>query len=494
MVTSPASRWTIAAIVVLAALFLFVDARTMPIILWDESRTIVNALEMKRTGLGLVTTYRGAPDLWNTKPPLLIWLMVASISAFGTAEWALRLPSLIATLGTVLMLVLVVRRTTGSVATAALAAFLMVASPAFFGEHSGRTADYDALLLFFTTAYLFLFFGAVHRARPSAATALLIGALIAGAVLTKSVAGLMPGLGVTVYLVLTKRLGRILHEPRWALTILVAIVPVVLFFVAREQAAPGYLAAAWHNDVGGRFASTLITVPRPPGYYLRQLWAGYFSATPLLLLAPSALFVVRGRQRILLCYSLVVAVLFVGVISAAASKLNHYLLPALPFMAIAAAITVRALIGRLVAVARSHAPGARLAAVALFLLVALPLMGAARGAIDRRYCAPDASEGARSGGYRAVLTGLAARHARQVTILDGGFVNDGMPHYTPVLRAYDLIWSDRGMAITQIVEPRDLDGRRGMLVASCDAASVPLLRARIADVAGVPDCIAGTLQ
>ena len=34
----------------------------MPIQLWDESRNVVNALEMQRSGLALVTTYDGAPD------------------------------------------------------------------------------------------------------------------------------------------------------------------------------------------------------------------------------------------------------------------------------------------------------------------------------------------------------------------------------------------------------------------------------------------------
>ena len=102
-------------------------------------------------GFGLVTTYGGAPDLWNTKPPLLIWLMTASLAVFGPSEWALRLPSMVAALGTVAILFWFVRRTTGSVATAALAAALLVLSPATFGEHSARTADYDAVLLFFVT-------------------------------------------------------------------------------------------------------------------------------------------------------------------------------------------------------------------------------------------------------------------------------------------------------------------------------------------------------
>jgi hypothetical protein len=75
---------------------MFIDLRPVPIVLWDESRLAVNALEMHLRGLSLVTTYEFSPDLWNTKPPLLIWLMQPGMAAFGPSEWTVRLPSLAA--------------------------------------------------------------------------------------------------------------------------------------------------------------------------------------------------------------------------------------------------------------------------------------------------------------------------------------------------------------------------------------------------------------
>ena len=67
----------------LAAVFLGYDIQSRPIVLWDESRVVSNALEMSRTGFSLVTTYDFRPDLWNTKPPLVIWIVAASIRLFG---------------------------------------------------------------------------------------------------------------------------------------------------------------------------------------------------------------------------------------------------------------------------------------------------------------------------------------------------------------------------------------------------------------------------
>ncbi|UOQ78563.1 hypothetical protein MUN84_08455 [Hymenobacter sp. 5516J-16] len=64
-----------------------------PIYLWDESRVAVNAAEMALNNNWLVAHFEGQPDLWNTKPPLLLWLQVLSIKLFGFNEVAIRLPT-----------------------------------------------------------------------------------------------------------------------------------------------------------------------------------------------------------------------------------------------------------------------------------------------------------------------------------------------------------------------------------------------------------------
>ena len=61
-------RWIVAGFLGLAAVFLVSDIALHPIVLWDESRVAVNALEMSQRGFSLITTYGFKPDLWNTKP------------------------------------------------------------------------------------------------------------------------------------------------------------------------------------------------------------------------------------------------------------------------------------------------------------------------------------------------------------------------------------------------------------------------------------------
>ena len=185
-------RLSILLFLLASSIFLFADAKIPPVALQDEARNAVNALEMYLSGNGLVTTYNFQPDLWNTKPPLLIWLMSASMSLFGPSEWAIRLPSALAAMGTMTCTLLFVRRVTGSLPTAIGAGAILLLSPGFFGEHGARTGDFDALLTFFVTAGLQLIFFTVHRARPDMRSIFAIGGLIAAGAITKSIAAFIP--------------------------------------------------------------------------------------------------------------------------------------------------------------------------------------------------------------------------------------------------------------------------------------------------------------
>ena len=476
------------AILLVSAAFLFFDRTAMPIQLWDESRNIVNALEMRARGFSLVTSYDGAPDLWNTKPPLLIWLMAGSVALFGPETWALRLPSMIAALGTIALLFWFVRRTTGSVATAALAAGLLVLSPAFFGEHSARTADYDALLLFFVTAYLYLLFAALETDRPARALLGLIGVAICCAFLTKSIAALVPGVGVVVYFAVTGRWRRLFATPGYLVTGLGVAGTLLLFLAVREWQGPGYLHAALFNDVNGRFGSSLV-LAKPRWFYFELLRAGFFAAGPLLILSPTALLAARGRVRQVLLFALCIVAATLAVFTCAASKLDHYILPAVPFMAIAAAIACQHAIAQARGVLDTEARYARLMAAALLLVAIVPVAMGIAGGVARRYYVPFVPEGARSGQYGALFDRIVPLADRPILIVDPGFSQD-QPNYTPVLLAYRELWAARGVTIAHSTNLADADRAHRRIIASCDAAAVARIAARGRDIGGVPECAA----
>ena len=76
---------------------------------WDEARVAINALEMMQSP-GLISTFHNQPDIWNTKPPLAVWLSALSMSLFGVNEFALRLPSALAAIGTTVAVFAFTRR------------------------------------------------------------------------------------------------------------------------------------------------------------------------------------------------------------------------------------------------------------------------------------------------------------------------------------------------------------------------------------------------
>ena len=75
-----------------------------PMQIWDESRLANNAIEMYETGNPIVVTYNYLPEMWSTKPPLMIWLQVLSLKAFGLNDLAFRLPSAFAAVFTCIFL------------------------------------------------------------------------------------------------------------------------------------------------------------------------------------------------------------------------------------------------------------------------------------------------------------------------------------------------------------------------------------------------------
>lgn len=471
-----------AAVIATFALLLLLVGKPIPIIIWDEGRIIISAMEMRHSGMGFVATYNFHQDLWNTKPPLLIWLMTGSMAWLGTTEFALRLPSLISSLGTVLLVMLFLRRITSSVPIAAFGGIALAASVGFFGEHGARTADYDALLCFFTTSYLMLLFFALHRSRPPRRWLLLAGLMGAGALLTKGMAGAVPGAGLLLYLLMTRRWHRLFETPHYLVAALLAIAPVLLFLVLRETTVPGYLHAMFYNDVSGRFNEALDTHSGPPWYYLEATFiSGLFSLGAAALLSPLALPIARGRVRLALVFALCVALGQLAVVTMSGTKLAHYYLSAYPFVAIAAALAVHALLVRLHEQAATRELPPRTLWIARLVPTSMLALGVVQAA-DARQTVLAPREHYPGTRYGALLDGLSGERAPVLVIEHGWKISDD-PHYAPELRFYVMVAREKGRAVDQTGDiSRIASAAPGVIVASCDPSITPLLQARAAEI------------
>lgn len=326
--------WSGYLLLVLAAFGLFVDLGGLTLRQWDEARLAVSALEMSKSGNWVVTTFGGVPDLWNTKPPLMIWLQAGFIRLLGPTEWVIRLPAALAALATIVAVYYFMRRFLHRPVGGLLAGLVLISSLAFLGEHHGHTGDYDALLTlaeFILGASLILLLETAQRRWfVGVFFGLLVGAL------TKGVAVMLPLLGVGVYCLATPRGRRLLRMPQLWLVGLSWLACVAGWYILREQQAPGYWAAVNLNELGGRFNTALEAHHAPWYFYLDRMASSKFLPWMYLLplVLPFALTHPDARARRAAQFALAWVVGLLVVLSIAKTKIEWYAVPAFPWLAI----------------------------------------------------------------------------------------------------------------------------------------------------------------
>jgi 4-amino-4-deoxy-L-arabinose transferase-like glycosyltransferase len=271
--------------------------------------------------------------LFLNKPPLLYWLVAASYSAFGVGEAAARLPGVLVTLATLVLLYLLGRelfdRTTG-----ALAALLYGALPGTLIE--ARFVRPDALLVASVVGSL-LAFAVAARSDGAARRRALYAFQVAVAVglMAKGIVGiLLPAMPVAAVAFGERRrdLLRMLLAPRSWLLLLALVTPWHVAVAVRHE---GFL---WDYIVNQHLLFFLDlkqprdSIPIPLG----DFWMAFLlHALPWTLLLPAVLIwsVRHAREpqgarsyRIPLAWAAGTMLFF----SAATSRLEHYCLPAVP--------------------------------------------------------------------------------------------------------------------------------------------------------------------
>jgi 4-amino-4-deoxy-L-arabinose transferase-like glycosyltransferase len=444
---------------------------------------------MNRTGLSVVTTFDGRPDLWNVKPPLAIWLMALSVRLFGASEWALRLPTLLAAVGTVALTLAFAWRLTRSRFAALASALLLAFSFGFYGYHAAWSADYDALLCFFVTAYLLGLFEVLHRARPAAAAVLGCGFAVAFACLTKDVAGVLPGIGVAAYVLVRKRVVRLFRTPWYGVGLLLAASLVVGYYVVRTQASPGYLPAVLEADLGGRYMNITDGHERSFFYYF-ETFPEMFGLAPVVFVLLAAPFLrwPKTRAAAFLTYGACVCAGLLLVLSLSRTKHSWYALSLYPVLAIMTAV-ILARIGELATSRLSGSPrGLLIGRLAVTAAAVLMIEIGFSTKIDG--LSANAATVMPGSGYGLTFADVFDRGFRRAVAIDHGKIVADFPEYAPVLHDYAMIWFDRGLYVSRM-EPSAVDAiTSGTAIVSCDPRFTPMLRARGAQLTTTPGCVA----
>jgi len=319
-------------------LFQYLDSWTIR--LWDESRLAINAYEMFRNGNYLIPTFDNVPDMWNVKPPAMIWFQVFFMKLFGVSEMAIRLPSAFAALFTCLILLFVSVRYVKSFWLGFICILVLVSSTGYVGYHAARTGDYDALLTLFSTSVSFSLF--IYFENPEKKYLYLFFISLALAVLTKSVTILMFVPGLFIFTLIERKFVFLLKDCHFYLGLLIFFTTAGGYYLLREIYNPGYLSAVWTNELGGRFLETIEGHQAGFWFYYQNLTGSRFEIWSFLVPCGiiTGLFVKDDKIKNLTIFSTIMAVTFFLAISFSQTKLSWYDLPLFPFLAILASIFI----------------------------------------------------------------------------------------------------------------------------------------------------------
>ena len=277
--------WLAAAVLAIAAFNLTFRLGHEFLTEWDESLYAVTAAEVLDRGHWIGTTFLGALDYYNTKPPLNVWLIALAFKVFGKSLIALRLASAASAWLTVAVLMSWSRRVFGP-AVALLTGLVLATSFGFVHIHAGRSANTDALFTFIMSLTAITLWAEYTQPWRRA----WLGPLLAGAFLLRGMAVLMPLLLVAGVWGLARP-----RRPRAWMPTLVAgalfVVPVGAWMAARfEVDRWAFLSRLFFYDFVARSTDVIEGHPGSLLYYPNILQKHHFdwlcAGAAALVLAP----------------------------------------------------------------------------------------------------------------------------------------------------------------------------------------------------------------
>lgn len=321
---------------------LYIGITGYPIFQWDEARSAINTYEMLQNNNFIVTHFNGAPDMWSTKPPLLIWFQVFFSNIFGINELSLRLPSLLAAFFTcVLLYNFLVNKMKAGKSLAFFTVICLIGCQGYMSTHVVRTGDYDALLTFFTTVYTLYFFLYTKDGKTRDLIYFITG--ITAAVLTKGIAGLLMTPGLLMYAIISGNYFKIISRKSFWIGISVFLFSIFSYYLLREIMNPGYLKAVFNNELKGRYLEVNEGHSESFFFYFKLLKNEAFGLILCLFAILNIYYSIIEKKSPLSVYGQYVwisAISFLLVLSFSQTKLEWYAAPSFPLIASSAVLGI----------------------------------------------------------------------------------------------------------------------------------------------------------
>ncbi len=328
------------AILLVGLVTLLPGQAALPVIDRDEARYVLASQQMLASGD--LVDIRNLDRPRYKKPVGIYWSQAAVAAIDGRGAEApidvFRRVSVAGILLAGLMTLWAFAPLVGGAAATLAGVGVTSAAMSIVEAHIAKT---DALLLGVTMLALAAILRSRHaflNAGPVAARWLLWAALAAGVLIKGPITPLVAALAMAAFCLRDRslRFAAALAPARGAALFLALTLP---WFVAITIASDGaFWAASFGEDLMGKVGSGAEGHAGPPGYYLATVWVTFWPWAPFALLAVPGLWRDRRAElpRLLALWIGGVFLLF----ELLATKLPHYTLPALPAVALMAALAI----------------------------------------------------------------------------------------------------------------------------------------------------------
>jgi hypothetical protein len=311
---------------------------------------------------------------------------------------------------------------------------------------------------------------------------------------------MVPALGVLLYVLGSPRLRRAIVSPNILAGAVLAASIVLLYYVSREIASPGYLNDVWKNEFERYVVpeDSDATLRTPLGF-LRVIMLDFqFSLGPAIVPALVGSLFARGRVRSAIVYTALIGAVFIAVMSVSKTRYYWYAAPVYPLLAIACGLSIHSLLVAIVD-GRLRLPhlASRMAVPAV--LIGLSLI-AARAVYDRQISLLSWRDAYESS-YGQLLATLVREDRKDILVVDPGRGNfpaaapDG--HYNPILLFYALLIDKREGASINILTalPAAQIGPvfKNRVIATCNPA-VSLAELKQRQIETIDKCSASTVN
>ena len=328
-------------LIILTYFTLFHKLGEAPIYIWDEATYANNSIDMAFEQQNIfIVQHLNNEDLYNTKPPFVIWMQAISIKLFGINEFAVRIPSALFSTFTIFLVFFFCKKHFKSINIAFISSVVLLSSEGYVVWHVARSGDLDAILVFWLTLGLFTFIDLIIL-RPKNTTKhyVVLSAAIVFGFLTKGIAAyfFIPFMFI-ISLFNSNR--QVFKDKALYYSIFIVLFLCLGYYWIRELYGPGYLDLVFGSEILRFNKEVMSWHVQPFNYYYLNLknkhFTSFFKLIPVLFIAP---FFLKSTKKKSAFYLLFVVTGFFLLISYPPTKLGWYDAPMFPILSVLIGLT-----------------------------------------------------------------------------------------------------------------------------------------------------------